>query len=98
MAKEHQGARTRSPYKSKARVPCIGFRCVRPARRVLILLGENSAELEFAARAANVALGTLTHFRSADAREELGNDSARFAGFCRLHYARTIVTLLHNYV
>jgi len=31
------------------RPKCIGFRCVRPARRVLILLGENFEEIEFAA-------------------------------------------------
>jgi formylglycine-generating enzyme required for sulfatase activity len=49
MSEEHQGARARSPYKTEARVPCIGFRCVRPARRVLLLLGENFEEIEFGA-------------------------------------------------
>jgi hypothetical protein len=49
MSEEHQGARARSPYKAEARVPCIGIRCVRPARRVLVLLGENFEEIEFGA-------------------------------------------------
>lgn len=49
MSEEHQGARARSPYKAEARVPCIGIRCVRPARRVLLLLGENFEEIEFGA-------------------------------------------------
>lgn len=31
------------------RPKCIGFRCVRPARRVLVLLGENFEEIELAA-------------------------------------------------
>lgn len=31
MGPEHQGATARSPYPAEARVPCIGFRCVRPA-------------------------------------------------------------------
>lgn len=31
------------------RPQCVGFRCVRPARRVLLLLGENFEEIEFAA-------------------------------------------------
>ncbi len=31
------------------RPACIGFRCVRPARRVLVLVGENFEEIEFAA-------------------------------------------------
>ena len=60
MAEEHQGAQARSPYKSDARVPCIGFRCVRPARRVLILLGENFAELEFGAYTAVLAWAAHT--------------------------------------
>jgi putative intracellular protease/amidase len=41
------------------RPKCIGFRCVRPARRVLVLLGENFAELEFAAYTA--VLGWASH-------------------------------------
>lgn len=41
--KEHP----RYPWGSEARAS--GFRCVRPARRVLILLGENFEEIEFAA-------------------------------------------------
>lgn len=49
MGAEHQGSFARSPYEASARVPCIGFRCVRPARRVLLLLGENFEEIEFAA-------------------------------------------------
>lgn len=49
MSEEHQGARARSPYNAEARVACIGFRCVRPARRVLLLLGENFEEIEFGA-------------------------------------------------
>ncbi len=49
MGAEHQGSFARSPYKAEARVPCIGFRCVRPARRVLLLLGENFEEIEFGA-------------------------------------------------
>lgn len=49
MGPEHQSATARSPYAAEARVPCIGFRCVRPARRVLLLLGENFEEVEFGA-------------------------------------------------
>lgn len=60
MTEEHQGTRARSPYKSEARVPCIGFRCVRPARRVLVLLGENFAELEFGAYTAVLAWAAHT--------------------------------------
>jgi len=60
MAEEHQGARARSPYKSEARVPCIGLRCVRPARRVLVMLGENFAELEFGAYTAVLAWAAHT--------------------------------------
>ena len=42
------------------RPKCIGFRCVRPARRVLILLGENFAELEFGAYTAVMAWAAHT--------------------------------------
>ena len=42
------------------RPKCIGFRCVRPARRVLILLGENFAELEFGAYTAVLAWAAHT--------------------------------------
>jgi len=46
---ENQGVRARSPYKAEARVACVGFRCVRPTRRVLVLLGENFEEIELGA-------------------------------------------------
>jgi len=42
------------------RPKCIGFRCVRPARRVLVLLGENFAELEFGAYTAVLAWAAHT--------------------------------------
>jgi len=37
------------------RPKCIGFRCVRPARRVLVIVPENFAELEYAAYTAVLA-------------------------------------------
>ena len=40
---------------------CIGFRCVRPARRVLVLLGENFAELEFGAYTAVLSWASHTN-------------------------------------
>lgn len=49
LGPEHQGAAARSAYRAEARVPCIGLRCVRSTRRVLILLGENFEEVEFGA-------------------------------------------------
>lgn len=60
MSEEHQGARARSPYKAEARVPCIGFRCVRPARRVLLVLGENFEEIEFGAYTGVLSWATHT--------------------------------------
>jgi putative intracellular protease/amidase len=40
---------TEAEWKWAAEAHASGFRCVRPARRVLILLGENFEEIEFAA-------------------------------------------------
>lgn len=60
MGEEHQGTRARSPYKPDARVPCIGIRCVRPARRVLLLLGENFEELELGAYTGVLSWGSHT--------------------------------------
>ena len=48
MAAEHQTATARGSSRPDYRPACIGFRCVRPARRVLVLLGENFEEIELA--------------------------------------------------
>ena len=48
MAAEHQTAAARGSSRPDYRPACIGFRCVRPARRVLVLLGENFEEIELA--------------------------------------------------
>lgn len=48
MAAEHQTSAARGSSPPDYRPACIGFRCVRPARRVLVLLGENFAEIELA--------------------------------------------------
>lgn len=49
MSAERQASSEFGTPSPDYRPKCIGFRCVRPARRVLILLGENFAELEFGA-------------------------------------------------
>jgi iron(II)-dependent oxidoreductase len=48
MAAEHQTSAARGSSPPDYRPACIGFRCVRPARRVLVLLGENFEEIELA--------------------------------------------------
>jgi putative intracellular protease/amidase len=49
MEAEHQTSAARGASALNYRPSCVGIRCVRPARRVLILLGENFEEIEFAA-------------------------------------------------
>lgn len=48
MEAEHQTTAARGSSRPDYRPPCIGFRCVRPACRVLVLLGENFEEIELA--------------------------------------------------
>jgi len=48
MGAEHQTTAARGSSRPDYRPACIGFRCVRPARRVLVLLGENFEEIELA--------------------------------------------------
>jgi formylglycine-generating enzyme required for sulfatase activity/putative intracellular protease/amidase len=48
MTAEHQTTAARGSSRPDYRPTCIGFRCVRPARRVLVLLGENFEEMELA--------------------------------------------------
>ena len=47
MDAEDQTSAARGSSPPDYRPACIGFRCVRPARRVLVLLGENFEEIEF---------------------------------------------------
>ena len=47
MAAEHQTAAARGASRPDYRPACIGFRCVRPARRVLVLLGENTRRVAY---------------------------------------------------
>jgi len=49
MAAEDQQCAARGSSAADYRPRCIGIRCVRPARRVLLILGENFEEIEFAA-------------------------------------------------
>ena len=49
MPAPDQEAASRGSSPEDGRSGSIGFRCVRPARRVLLLLGENFEEIEFAA-------------------------------------------------
>jgi putative intracellular protease/amidase len=49
MAEEHQTCAARGSSPENYRPRCIGFRCVHPTRRVLVLLGENFEEIELAA-------------------------------------------------
>jgi putative intracellular protease/amidase len=48
MAAEQQTAAARGASRPDYRPACIGFRCVRPARRGLVLLRENFEEIELA--------------------------------------------------
>jgi len=48
MGPEEQTGAARGSSPPDYRPTCIGFRCVRPARRVLVLLGENFEEIELA--------------------------------------------------
>jgi len=48
MDPEEQTGAARGSSPPDYRPACIGFRCVRPARRVLVLLGENFEEIELA--------------------------------------------------
>jgi len=48
MAAEQQTVAARGSSAPDYRPKCIGFRCVRPARRVLVLLAENFEEIELA--------------------------------------------------
>jgi len=61
MAAKDQECAARGSSPPDYRPKCIGLRCVRPARRVLLLLGENFEELEFAAFTG--VLGWATHTR-----------------------------------
>ncbi|OQB85412.1 MAG: Serine/threonine-protein kinase pkn1 [Planctomycetes bacterium ADurb.Bin126] len=48
MGADQQTAAARGSSPPDYRPACIGFRCVRPARRVLVLVGENFEEIELA--------------------------------------------------